>query len=97
MNHTPYRVGASGANTTAFTSDQMQRSKNMSFPMAASRSPIPEKMLSSIESKRKGEIISKIENLFPYLQEIMGQNDIRSNTIINRLVSLRDNLDQIFE
>lgn len=27
----------------------------------------------------------------------MGQNDLRSNTIINRLVDLRDNLDQIFE
>ena len=54
-------------------------------------------MTSSIESKRKGEIIQKIENLFPFLQEIMGQNDVRSNTIIQRLIGLRDNLDHIFE
>lgn len=27
----------------------------------------------------------------------MGQNDARSNTIINRLIGLRENLDQIFE
>ena len=53
-------------------------------------------MASSIESKRKGEIIQKIENLFPFLQEIMGQNDVRSNTIIERLLGLRDNLDAIF-
>lgn len=48
MNHTPQRVGVSGLNTTAFTSEQMQRSKNMSFPMGGSRGPIPEKMTSSI-------------------------------------------------
>jgi hypothetical protein len=53
-------------------------------------------MTSSIESKRKVEIISRIENLFPFLQDIMGQNDARSNTIINRLIGLRENLDQIF-
>lgn len=27
----------------------------------------------------------------------MGQNDARSNTIINRLIGLRQNLDHIFE
>ena len=27
----------------------------------------------------------------------MGQNDVRSNTIIQRLIGLRDNLDHIFE
>lgn len=27
----------------------------------------------------------------------MGQNDARSNTIINRLIGLRENLDNIFQ
>ena len=37
----PPRVGVSGVNTTSFTSDHLQRSKNMSIPMAGSRGPIP--------------------------------------------------------
>lgn len=56
----PHRVGASGVNTTAFTSDPLYRSKGMSYPLTGSREPIPERMLSSIESKRKGDIIHKI-------------------------------------
>lgn len=54
-------------------------------------------MGSSLESQKRIEIITKIENLFPFLQDIMGQNDARSNTIINRLIGLRENLDHIFE
>ena len=42
-------------------------------------------------------IIQKIEALFPYLQDIMGKNDSRSNQIINQLVNLRDGLDQMYE
>lgn len=49
------------------------------------------------EGQKRGEIISRIEGLFPFLQDIIGQNDARSNTIINRLIGLRENLDQIFE
>ncbi len=47
--------------------------------------------------KKKSHIIEKIEALFPFLQDIMGQNDARSNQIINKLVTLRDGLDGIFD
>jgi hypothetical protein len=50
-----------------------------------------------MDDRRRADIIHKIENLFPFLQDIMGQNDTRSNMIINRLIGLRENLDQIFE
>jgi AAA15 family ATPase/GTPase len=94
---TPNKLTPSGI-TTNFTSDQLYRSKNYGFAGGASgfNASIPDRMTSSIESKRKVEIITKIENLFPFLQDIMGQNDARSNTIINRLIGLRENLDQIF-
>ena len=55
-----------------------------------------DKPKTTIEPEPQKEIITKIENLFPFLQDIMGQNDARSNTIINRLIGLRENLDQIF-
>ena len=50
-----------------------------------------------MDSKRKATIIQRIEALFPFLQEIMGKNDARSQEIINKLIGLRDGLDQIFE
>lgn len=77
--------------TTNLPSDNLYRSKNYGFSGGVSGigAPIPERMTSSIESKRKAELITKIENLFPFLQDIMGQNDARSNTIINRLIGLR--------
>jgi hypothetical protein len=78
--------------TTNLPSDHLFRSKN--YPMG---SHTPDQMTSSIEPQRRVEIIQKIENLFPFLTDIMGQNDARSNTIINRLIGLRENLDQIFE
>lgn len=31
------------------------------------------------------------------MQGIVGQNDIRSNQIIEKLVNLRDNLDGVFD
>lgn len=48
-------------------------------------------------SKKKSHIIEKIEALFPFLQDIMGQNDARSNQIISKLTHLRDNLDGVFD
>jgi hypothetical protein len=46
--------------------------------------------------KKKSHIVEKIEALFPFLQDIMGQNDARSNQIISKLVTLRDGLDGVF-
>ena len=46
--------------------------------------------------KKKSHIVEKIEALFPFLQDIMGQNDARSNQIISKLVNLRDGLDGVF-
>lgn len=76
---------------TTNPTDLLYRSKNYGFSGGASglNAPVPERMTASIESKRKVELITKIENLFPFLQDIMGQNDARSNTIINRLIGLR--------
>jgi hypothetical protein len=88
---TPKRQTPSGI-TTNLPSDHLVRSKNYGAGVH-----IPEQLTSSIGSQKKVEIIQKIENLFPFLQDIMGQNDARSNTIINRLIGLRENLDQIFE
>lgn len=51
----------------------------------------------NVDSKKKAGIIQRVEALFPYLQGIIGQNDMRSNQIVDRLIALRDNLDQIFE
>ena len=76
------RIAGSVNATTHIPSENMYRSKNTHFQAPGSRDAIPERMTASIESKRKGEIIQKIENLFPFLQEILGQNDVRSNTII---------------
>lgn len=53
MNHSQ-RIAGSGLNSTAFTSDQMGRSKNVGYGMSGVSQPIPERMTSSIESKRKG-------------------------------------------
>lgn len=90
---TPNKLTPSGI-TTNFTSDQMYRPKIFGYGLISGvEASIPDRMTSSIESKRKVEIITKIENLFPFLQDIMGQNDARSNTIINRLIGLRENLD----
>ena len=50
-----------------------------------------------MDSKRKATIIQRIEALFPFLEEIMGKNDKRSQEIINKLMALRDGLDGIFE
>lgn len=47
--------------------------------------------------RKKSHIIEKIEALFPFLQDIMGQNDARSNQIISKLTNLRDGLDGIFQ
>jgi hypothetical protein len=49
------------------------------------------------DAKKRSTIIQKIEALFPYLQEIMGKNDARSDEIIKKLMGLRDGLDQVFE
>jgi hypothetical protein len=87
---TPNKFAPSGI-TTNFTSNQLFQSKGYGFGGGVSgvNAPIPERMTASIESKKKIELITKIENLFPFLQDIMGQNDARSNTIINRLIGLR--------
>lgn len=90
------RIVGSRLTTTHIPSEQMNKSKNIHYQAFGPREPVPERMSASIESKRKTEIIQKIENLFPFLQDIMGQNDVRSNTIIERLLGLRDNLDGIF-
>ena len=85
----PNKLTPSGV--TNPTTDPLYRSKTPAYSAGGSaiNQPIPERMTSSIESKRKFEIIHKIENLFPFLQDIIGQNDARSNTIINRLIGLR--------
>jgi chromosome segregation ATPase len=95
---TPKRQTPTGISTN-YPSDPLNRSKNYGpgSALGGYSNTIPEQMTSSIESQRKVEIIQKIENLFPFLQDIMGQNDARSNTIINRLIGLRESLDQIFE
>ncbi len=41
-------------------------------------------------------IIQKIEALFPVLEEMAGQNDLRANHIIGKLMGLRDSLDEAF-
>ena len=56
----------------------------------------PDRFNISTGGKKKGNILQKIEALFPYLQEVMGQNDTRSNQIVSKLVGLRENLDSIF-
>lgn len=41
-------------------------------------------------------IIQKIEALFPILEDMAGQNDLRANTIIDRLMGLRETLDSAY-
>lgn len=48
-------------------------------------------------SNNRGYLVQKVEALFPYLNEILGQNDLRTNNIVGKLIGLRDNLDGIFE
>ena len=75
---------------TEATSNELYRSRS---PIIDSRETIPLTM----DSKRKATIIQRIEALFPFLEEIMGKNDKRSQEIINKLMALRDGLDGIFE
>lgn len=39
-------------------------------------------------------IIQKIEALFPVLEEMAGQNDLRANHIIGKLMGLRESLNE---
>ena len=58
--YNPKGIAASGYATTQIPSELMYRSKNVHYQSAGSQEPIPERMVSSMESKRKGEIIQKI-------------------------------------
>ena len=64
-----------------------------------SKSPVQSRDSAPItaDAKRRATIINRIDALFPYLQEIMGKNDARSEEIIRKLMALRDGLDSIFE
>ncbi|CAM6000093.1 unnamed protein product [Sphagnum balticum] len=42
------------------------------------------------------QLIQKIEALFPYMEDIVGQNDNRTNQIINKLLGLRESLEGVF-
>lgn len=39
-------------------------------------------------------IVQKIEALFPVLEEMAGQNDLRANHIIGKLMGLRESLNE---
>lgn len=51
---------------------------------------------SSQPNQQKSHLVKKVQALFPYLNDILGQNDLRSNNLVSKLVNLRDNLDGIF-
>lgn len=58
---------------------------------------VPERFNYSIESKKKASIMDKISSLAPYLESLIGKQEIRSSQILDRLVELRNQLDDIFE
>ena len=47
-------------------------------------------------SSANSHIIQKIEALFPILEEMAGQNDLRANHIIGKLMGLRESLNDVF-
>ena len=51
---------------------------------------------SSQANQQKSYLLQKVQALFPYLNDILGQNDLRSNNLVSKLINLRDNLDGIF-
>ena len=57
---TPKRANISGYNSTSLASDPIYLPKNSGNFQPAFREQLPERMTSSIEWKRKGEIIKKI-------------------------------------
>jgi hypothetical protein len=40
--------------------------------------------------------VQKIEALFPILEQMAGQNDVRANQIIGKLMGLREALDSVY-
>lgn len=77
-------------NTSGYGADSSLRPTP--FRLDAPR-PQPEPAYSSSSN---AIIIQKIEALFPILEEMAGQNDVRANHIIGKLLGLKEGLDAAF-
>lgn len=81
---------------SVFSSTQMDN-KTRTPIKTYSGEPIPERFNYSIETKKKATIIEKIAHLAPFLESLIGKSEVRSVQILDRLVELRNELDDIFE
>ena len=72
-----------------------------SFPYESISRPSPirtEAQRSSVDHSNphasNSLIIKKIEDLFPVLEQMAGQNDMKSNNVVSKLMGLKEALDE---
>lgn len=63
-----------------------------SAPSQQSLQPIPV----GPNNNTKSYLLHKVRALLPYLEEILSQNDQRTNGVVGKLAHLKDNIDGIF-
>jgi hypothetical protein len=51
----------------------------------------------TIESKKKQSIVDKIESLIPFLDGLINKTEMRSVRMVERLLELKDHIDDIFD
>jgi hypothetical protein len=78
------------SNTSGYVNDSYSRPSPFRLePIRTSNDP-------QVISPANAIIVQKIEALFPILEQMAGQNDVRANQIISKLMGLKEDLDSVY-